>query len=105
MLQRLLEFTPFASDERLSCLKKAGVSIGMDGKSRWIDKLFIERLWRSVKYEEAYLHAYENGSEARAALTKYFEFYNARRTHQSHGYRTPDAVYFDDAATAMPKAA
>lgn len=94
----------FTSEEWLGALKAAGVQISMDGKGRWIDNVFIERLWRSVKYEEVYLHAYENGTEARAGLTRYFEFYNARRTHQSHGYRTPDAVYFATLA-AMPKAA
>ena len=95
----------FTGDEWLGTLKAAGVQISMDGKGRWIDNVFIERLWRSVKYEEVYLHAYENGSEARAGLMKYFEFYNARRTHQSHVYRTPDAVYFAEAAAAMLKAA
>ena len=95
----------FTSDEWLGTLKAAGVQISMDGKGRWIDNVFIERLWRSVKYEEVYLHAYENGSEARAGLAKYFEFYNARRTHQSHDYRTPDAVYFTTATASMPKAA
>jgi len=95
----------FTGDEWLGTLKAAGVQISMDGKGRWIDNVLIERLWRSVKYEEVYLHAYENGSEARVGLMKYFEFYNARRTHQSHGYRTPDAVYFADAAAAMLNAA
>lgn len=95
----------FTSEEWLGCLKSAGVQISMDGKGRWIDNVFIERLWRSVKYEEVYLHAYENGSEARAGLTKYFEFYNARRTHQSHDYRTPDAVYFAAPSAPMAKAA
>ena len=65
----------------------------MDGKGRWIDNVFIERLWRSVKYEEVYLHAYANGTEARTALTRYFSFYNARRSHQSLDYQTPDEVY------------
>jgi putative transposase len=95
----------FTSEEWLGTLKAAGVQISMDGKGRWIDNVFIERLWRSVKYEEVYLHAYENGTEARAGLAKYFDFYNARRTHQSHGYRTPDAVYFAEAAAVMAKAA
>jgi len=91
----------FTSDDWLDTLKAADVQISMDGKGRWIENVFIERLWRSVKYEEVYLHAYENGSEARSGLAKYFAFYNARRTHQSHGYQTPDAMYF---ATAMPLA-
>ena len=82
----------FTSDEWISTLKAAGVSISMDGKGRWIDNVFIERLWRSVKYEEVYLHAYTNGTEARTALSRYFGFYNERRSHQAVGYRTPDEV-------------
>jgi putative transposase len=84
----------FTSEEWLERLKAAGVAISMDGKGRWIDNVFIERLWRSVKYEEVYLHAYTNGTEARTALTRYFSFYNAVRSHQSLEYRTPDEVYF-----------
>ncbi len=99
------QVAPFTSDEWLGTLKAAGVQISMDGKGRWIENVFIERLWRGVKYEEVYLHAYENGSEARAGLAKYFEFYKSRRTHQSHGYRTQDAVYFASAPAAMLKAA
>jgi len=83
----------FTSAEWILTLKDAGVRISMDGKGRWIDNVFIERLWRSVKYEEVYLHAYANGTEARTALTRYFSFYNARRAHQSLEYRTPDDVY------------
>jgi putative transposase len=74
--------------------KDAGVRISMDGKGRWIDNVFIERLWRSVKYEDIYLHAYENGREVLAGLTRYFEFYNRRRLHQSHEYHTPDEIYY-----------
>jgi putative transposase len=84
----------FTSDEWIQRLKDADVSISMDGKGRWIDNVFIERLWRSVKYEEVYLHAYANGTEARTALSRYFGFYNARRSHQALEYRTPDEVYF-----------
>jgi putative transposase len=84
----------FTSDEWIQRLKDAGVAISMDGKGRWIDNVFIERLWRSVKYEEVYLHAYATGTEARTALTRYFRFYNARRSHQALDYRTPDEVYF-----------
>lgn len=91
----------FTSEEWTRTLKNAGVAISMDGKGRWIDNVFIERLWRSVKYEEVYLHAYENGTEARTALTRYLSFYNRRRSHQSLEYRTPDEVYFGGlAATA-----
>lgn len=95
----------FTSEDWIDVLKKAGVAISMDGKGRWIDNVFIERLWRSVKYEEVYLHAYEDGSQARAGLTKYFAFYNRARTHQSLDYRTPDAVYFAALSGTERKAA
>ena len=75
-------------------LKAANVRISMDGKGRWIDNVFIERLWRSVKYEDIYLRAYENGRDLQAGLTRYFDFYNRRRTHQSHDYQTPDEIYY-----------
>ena len=66
----------------------------MDGKGRWVDNVFIERLWRSVKYEDVYLHAYDTPAALRAGLTCYFQFYNGRRRHSSLGRRTPDVVYF-----------
>jgi len=65
----------------------------MDGKGSYNDNLFIERLWRTVKYEEVYLKAYQDGREARIGLGNYFRFYNAERPHQTHGYRTPTEVY------------
>jgi putative transposase len=95
----------FTSDEWIKVLQDAGVAISMDGKGRWIDNVFIERLWRSVKYEEVYLHAYTNGTEARTALTRYFSFYNARRSHQALEYRTLGEAYFDELAAATPIAA
>ena len=95
----------FTSEGWIERLKAAGVAISMDGKGRWIDNIFIERLWRSVKYEEVYLHAYASGSEARESLTRYFAFYNAVRIHQIHEYRTPDEVYFGALAASMPVAA
>lgn len=95
----------FTSDEWIQVLQDAGIAISMDGKGRWIDNVFIERLWRSVKYEEVYLHAYTNGTEARTSLTRYFSFYNARRSHQALEYRTPDEEYFDGLAAATPSAA
>jgi putative transposase len=95
----------FTSDEWIQVLKDAGVAISMDGKGRWIDNVFIERLWRSVKYEEVYLHAYTSGTEARTALTRYFSFYNARRSHQALEYRRPDEVYFGALAASTPAAA
>jgi putative transposase len=84
----------FTSEDWIERLKAAGVAISMDGKGRWIDNIFIERLWRSVKYEDVYLRAYASGSEARQSLTKYFAFYNARRVHEGLSYATPDEVYF-----------
>ncbi|MBW8079333.1 MAG: IS3 family transposase [Gallionella sp.] len=84
----------FTCGEWIDTLKAAGVQISMDGKGRWIDNVFIERLWRSVKYENIYLHAYENGTQLRRGLTEYFDFYNARRTHQALDYQTPDDVYY-----------
>jgi putative transposase len=60
-----------------------GVRVSMDGKGRWVDNVFVERLWRSVKYEDIYLHAYQSVRELKTALACYFEFYNARRPHQS----------------------
>jgi putative transposase len=95
----------FTSDEWITVLDDAGVAISMDGKGRWIDNVFIERLWRSVKYEEVYLHGYANGTEARTSLTRYFSFYNERRSHQSLEYRTPDDVYFGALATSTQMAA
>lgn len=74
-------------------LEQHGIKISMDGKGRYNDNLFIERLWRTVKYEEVYLKAYEDGREARISLGEYFRFYNTSRPHQSLGYRTPAEVY------------
>jgi putative transposase len=95
----------FTSEEWIKVLKNAGVAISMDGKGRWIDNVFIERLWRSVKYEEVYLHAYTNGTEARSGLTRYFSSYNAIRLHQCLEYHTPDEVYFGALADTLPVAA
>jgi putative transposase len=77
----------------------------MDGKGRWIDNVFIERLLRSVKYENIYLRAYEAGTQLRRGLTEYFDFNNSRRIHEALGYATPDAVYFAGLATVMAAAA
>ena len=73
----------------------------MDGKGRWLDNVFVERLWRSVKYEDVYLRAYETPAALRAGLARYFEFYNAQRRHSALGRRTPDAVYYDVASPEM----
>jgi putative transposase len=72
-----------------------GIKVSMDGKVRWVDNVFVERLWRSVKYELVYLHTYESVTEAREQLAAYFEFYNGERPHSALGARTPDTAYFD----------
>ena len=74
-------------------LREAGIAISMDGRGRAFDNIFIERLWRSVKYEEVYLHDYQTPAEARLGLGRYFEFYNRQRPHQALDYRTPAEVY------------
>jgi len=83
----------FTSEAFIGLLKKHGVRISMDGKGSYNDNLFIERLWRSVKYEEVYLKAYQDGKEARAGICAYFCFYNTERPHQALGYRTPAEVF------------
>jgi len=84
----------FTDADFTDTLKKHAIAISMDGQGRWIDNVFIERLWRSVKYEDVYLKGYETLVEARRGLAAYFIMFNARRPHQSLDYRTPDAVYF-----------
>jgi putative transposase len=84
----------FTSAEFLDVLKKRGIGISMDGKGAWRDNVFVERLWRSAKYEEVYLHAYETVSAARAGLARYINFYNMRRPHSTLDGKTPDEFYF-----------
>jgi putative transposase len=74
-------------------LREHDVRISMDGKGRCIDNIFVERLWRSLKYEEVYLHAYRDLVEARAGIDRYMRFFNSERGHQALGYQTPDAIY------------
>ena len=74
-------------------LLERGIKVSMDGKGRYLDNIFVERLWRSVKYEEVYLKAYRNGSEARRGIDAYLNLYNRERPHQSLGYRTPAQVF------------
>ena len=95
----------FSDADFTDTLKAHAVAISMDGKGRWIDNVFIERLWRSVKYEDVYLKAYETLVEARRGLSSYFAMYNTRRPHQSLDYRTPDAVYFAALAAQERRAA
>jgi putative transposase len=89
----------FTSEGFTSLLQARGVKISMDGRGRWMDNVFIERLWRSVKYEEVYLKAYESLPEARRELAAYFVFYNQRRKHQGLEGRTPDEVYWSTLPT------
>ena len=88
----------FTSAAFTEMLKAAGIRISMDGRGCWRDNVFVERLWKSVKYEEVYLRAYESVSQARASLGRYLDFYNSRRPHTAHGGRTPDQAY----ASALP---
>jgi len=83
----------FTASAFTDILRTAGVKISMDGKGRCIDNVFVERLWRSLKYEDIYLKAYTNLVEARAGIGRYFEFYNTRRSHQALGHQTPAAFY------------
>ena len=83
----------FTSEAFLTVLERNQIRISMDGRGRWMDNVFVERLWRSVKYEEVYLKAYESVAEARGSLAKYFAFYNHERGHQSLNRQTPWQVY------------
>jgi len=93
----------FTSPEFTGLLESHGIQISMDGRGRVYDNIFVERLWRTVKYEEVYLHEYRTVPEARAHLDAYFRFYNEDRPHETLGYRTPAEVY--GAPPAMPEAA
>ena len=86
----------FTSEEFTGLLKANNIAISMDGKGRWMDNVFIERLWRSVKYEHVYLHSYDSIADLRQGLKTYFRFFNQERTHQSLARQTPDEVYFAD---------
>ena len=86
----------FTSHAFTELIKAQGIRLSMDSRGAWRDNIFVERLWRSVKYEEVYLHAYESVAAARAGLTRYFRFYNSRRSHSSHGGKTPDQQYVDN---------
>lgn len=85
----------FTSDGFTDVLKEHGIQISMDGKGRWIDNVFIERLWRSLKYEEVYLKAYDSVAQAQQSIGEWMDFYNQDRRHASLGRMTPDQVYYD----------
>jgi putative transposase len=84
----------FTSTAFVDLVQQHGIQLSMDGKGAWRDNLFVERLWKSVKYEEVYLHAYASAAEAHQGLTRYFTFYNAGRPHAALDGRTPDMVYY-----------
>ena len=88
----------FTSGKFTQVLQDHGLKISMDGKGRYAGNFFVERLWRTVKYEEVYLKAYANASEARRELSAYFRFYNDQRPHQALAYRTPAEVFHGDQA-------
>lgn len=94
----------FTSTVFTQVLIDAKVSISMDGKGAWRDNVFVERLWRTLKYEEVYLHAYDSVAEARAGIDRYLSFYNGRRPHSSLDRQTPDQAYFG-ALQPIPAAA
>ena len=93
MLRRPVELKQFTSPRFTGVLLAKGVRVSMAGRGRWMDNVFIERLWRSLKYECVYLHAFETGSELRAGLTKWIDCYNADRPHSALGGQTPDEAY------------
>ena len=92
----------FTSLEFTGRLDKEDIRISMDGRGRVFDNIFVERLWRSVKYEEVYLHQYQTVSDARNGIAKYLLFYNMERLHQSLGYRTPYEIYVKERTKINP---
>ena len=84
----------FTAEDFTGVLKAQGIQISMDGKGRCLDNVFVERLWRSVKYEEVYLHAYDGMPDAKKGLGRYFGFFNDERPHQALGYSVPSQVYY-----------
>ncbi len=94
----------FTSQAFTGVLKDQGIQISMDGAGRWRDNVFVERLWRSLKYEEVSLHAYETIREAQDGIARYVTFYNTVRPHQTLDGQTPDQVYYDNLTTRQPAA-
>lgn len=83
----------FTSRKFTECLKQGNIKISMDGRGRYLDNIFIERLWRSLKYELIYIHAFEDGKQLTEEVKKWFNFYNKERFHQALEYQTPEQVY------------
>jgi len=95
VLRRPVESAQFTSMAFTSVLHREKIAISMDGRGAWRDNVFVERLWRSVKYEEVYLRAYGSVSDARSSIGRYPTNYNTRRPHSSLGRKTPDQAYFN----------
>ena len=95
----------FTATDFVDVLREHDIRISMDGKGCWRDNVFVERLWKTVKYEEVYLHGYETVSVARQALTRYFDFYNRRRPHSTLDGNTPDTAYFNFSKPPLAAAA
>ena len=89
-----LQGSQFTSLEFTDTLRRHGIAISMDGRGCWRDNVFVERLWKSIKYEDVYLKAYETVSAVRAGLATYIDFYNTRRPHSAHGGCTPEVAYY-----------
>jgi putative transposase len=104
VLRRLVESAQFTSLGFTQMLKENGIAVSMDGRGCWRDNVFVERLWKSIKYEEVYLRAYETVSAARSGTARYIDFYNSRRPHSSLDGMRPDAFYFKH-LPAMQRAA
>jgi putative transposase len=102
-IMNTVQGSQLASHGFTGLLKTQGIRISMDGRGAWRDNVFVERLWRSVKYEEVYLYAYDTVADARAGLARYFQFYNSRGPHSSLAGQTPDQVYFQ--SQPQPRAA
>jgi len=93
------QFTSFAWTDRL---RRSNVRISMDGKGRFLDNVFVERLWRSLKYECVYLHAWQTGSEAKAGVRKWIDFYNHKRPHSALGGKPPAVIYWQRREATQP---
>ena len=89
----------FTSAAFTGALLERGIQVSMDGKGRYLDNIIVERLWRSIKYEEVYLKAYKDGTEAKQGIGAYLDFYNRERPHQALGYRTPQETYQGEQST------
>jgi putative transposase len=94
----------FTSTVFTGLLRESGIAISMDGRGAWRDNVFVERLWRSIKYEEVYLRAYDTVAEARTLIGRYLAFFNSKRPHSSLGARTPDRAYFTQLPTSAAAA-